>query len=186
MFLIQSNKRSSFLVCPGKQIGTRRALFNCGGSVKGDNWQGKVYRTHHESDLPMEEWHIIRDAVIKKDRYVCQRCLEIFEKSELTVHHIVPRSDGGSNDKGNLITLCHECHDFVELRYIMLCTRALIANSFEEEPLPTQYDNIPDDPLDWRQWVYGGKKNPFMIPGYLKNIENKGIREKIKLAERYT
>lgn len=31
----------------------------------------------------------------------------------LTIHHIVFKSDGGKNEKGNLIALCEECHSFV-------------------------------------------------------------------------
>lgn len=31
--------------------------------------------------------------------------------THLTVHHIIPRSEGGSHDLVNLVTLCRPCHD---------------------------------------------------------------------------
>jgi 5-methylcytosine-specific restriction endonuclease McrA len=33
----------------------------------------------------------------------------------LTVHHLVPRESGGSNDTRNLVALCPHCHDAAEL-----------------------------------------------------------------------
>ena len=38
----------------------------------------------------------------------CDSCNKITESIE--VHHIVPRSKGGGNNKGNLINLCIDCH----------------------------------------------------------------------------
>lgn len=42
-----------------------------------------------------------------RDGYKCRNC---GSKKELEVHHRRPRSKGGSDRPGNLITLCHECH----------------------------------------------------------------------------
>lgn len=38
---------------------------------------------------------------------VCHRC---GSTEKLEIHHMIPVSMGGTNDKGNLIILCHECH----------------------------------------------------------------------------
>lgn len=51
-----------------------------------------------------------RAYVLARDGYACQCCKGKHKDSLLEVHHIVFRSDGGSDDGKNLVTLCHTCH----------------------------------------------------------------------------
>jgi len=48
-------------------------------------------------------------AILKRDRFRCQvpgcNC-----RRNLHIHHIIPRSHGGSDDPANLIVLCEKCH----------------------------------------------------------------------------
>jgi 5-methylcytosine-specific restriction endonuclease McrA len=53
------------------------------------------------------EWKDIKNAVIRKDGYKCQRC---GSKRDLVVHHIQPRNDGGADIESNLKTVCKPCH----------------------------------------------------------------------------
>lgn len=74
-------------------------------------------------------WMRLKGAIARRDRYTCQDCGESFGKirrkvfdkdlrrgsggyrlESLEVHHIVPRSRGGSDHPGNLKTLCPRCH----------------------------------------------------------------------------
>lgn len=48
--------------------------------------------------------------VLYRDGYTCQCCKGKHKDSKLEVHHIVFRSQGGSDEEANLITLCHTCH----------------------------------------------------------------------------
>lgn len=48
--------------------------------------------------------------VLNRDNYTCQCCNGKHKDSKLEVHHIVFRSQGGSDEASNLITLCHTCH----------------------------------------------------------------------------
>ena len=48
--------------------------------------------------------------VLNRDEYKCQCCKGKHKDSKLEVHHIVFRSQGGSDEADNLITLCHTCH----------------------------------------------------------------------------
>lgn len=48
--------------------------------------------------------------VLARDDYTCQCCKGKHKDKKLEVHHIVFRSQGGSDDESNLITLCHTCH----------------------------------------------------------------------------
>lgn len=69
------------------------------------NWKGS-----NRAQLG-NDWPERRKRVLLRDRYLCVRCKA---KGKLTkaeqVHHIVHRSDGGSNDDANLESLCKDCH----------------------------------------------------------------------------
>lgn len=52
-----------------------------------------------------------REAVIHRDNYTCQCCGK--RHVRLEVHHIIFRSQGGTDDENNLITLCKDCHDAI-------------------------------------------------------------------------
>jgi len=57
-------------------------------------------------------WANIRETVLRRDGYKCieEGCSEICSPAELDVHHLIPRSYGGSDNPSNLITLCDGCH----------------------------------------------------------------------------
>lgn len=57
---------------------------------------------------PAKEGDQVRLIVLRRDRYTCQRCRAT--RTNLRVHHIVSKKNGGSDDPDNLITLCHQCH----------------------------------------------------------------------------
>ena len=40
----------------------------------------------------------------------CHYCAKTFEKTELTMDHIVPLSRGGKSTKGNLVVACEPCN----------------------------------------------------------------------------
>jgi hypothetical protein len=49
--------------------------------------------------------------VLTRDGYLCQQCQGKSKDQRLEVHHIVFRSEGGSDEEANLLTLCKTCHD---------------------------------------------------------------------------
>ena len=49
-----------------------------------------------------------REAILHRDNYTCQCCGK--KNCRLEVHHIKFRSNGGTDDEENLITLCKDCH----------------------------------------------------------------------------
>ncbi|MBI4300272.1 MAG: HNH endonuclease [Chloroflexi bacterium] len=59
-------------------------------------------------------WSEVSQNIRKRDRYRCTQCGA--SDVELHVHHIVPLSQGGSNDPDNLITLCDYCHKEIHPR----------------------------------------------------------------------
>lgn len=59
-----------------------------------------------------------RRAILHRDNYTCQCCGK--KNCRLEVHHIKFRSNGGTDDEENLITLCKECHDGVHAGTVVL------------------------------------------------------------------
>lgn len=54
-----------------------------------------------------------KEMVLNRDKHTCQYCNGKHKDSRLEVHHIQFRSDGGSDDSKNLITLCGTCHSLL-------------------------------------------------------------------------
>ena len=59
-----------------------------------------------------------RSAILHRDNYTCQCCGK--KNCRLEVHHIKFKSNGGTNDEENLITLCEDCHKGVHTGTITL------------------------------------------------------------------
>lgn len=51
-----------------------------------------------------------RELVLKRDGFRCRQCGVRCERLDADVHHLIPRSLGGSDDPSNLVTLCDGCH----------------------------------------------------------------------------
>jgi len=122
-----------------------------------------VYRVGDKNEIEFfksKEWRSLRDRVLSRDCLTCQRCDKKYQKTELTVHHLVPRSEGGADAMPNLITLCSPCHDHVEVNDLR--TRAAIAGSIDFEII----EGLPAEEGDWHSWVYGGARNPGLDKKY--------------------
>ena len=52
------------------------------------------------------EWKRIRNIILKRDEHICQRCGDNGNE----VNHIIPVTEGGTDDLENLETLCASCH----------------------------------------------------------------------------
>ena len=55
----------------------------------------------------------LRELIKTRDNSTCQVCSRGIEDVYLQVHHIIPVSNGGSDDVSNLILLCSSCHTTV-------------------------------------------------------------------------
>lgn len=60
-------------------------------------------------------WKKIRDRYVKKHPLceLCQKEGRFVPVEE--VHHIVPLSEGGTNDEENLMSLCRSCHERIHM-----------------------------------------------------------------------
>jgi hypothetical protein len=68
-------------------------------------------------------YYNIKQYILSRDNYTCQYCKGKSKDSKLQVHHIIPRSQGGSNRPNNLLTLCKTCHDKLHAGNIKLTKR---------------------------------------------------------------
>ena len=94
-----------------------------------DGTRNQIYSDWTEDWIRVYLWRNIRQRILRRDKYTCQDCGAEFGKSSrkvydpslrhgkggykkesLEVHHIIPRSLGGSDHPGNLKTLCPDCH----------------------------------------------------------------------------
>lgn len=58
--------------------------------------------------------------VLTRDDYTCQQCKGKAKDKHLEVHHLVFRSQQGSDEEANLLTLCKTCHDALHAGEIIL------------------------------------------------------------------
>jgi hypothetical protein len=67
----------------------------------------------NHTGLPAET----REQVLRRDQHRCRNCHGHVAPQ---VHHIEPRAQGGSNDPGNLVTLCQICHGLIHRGLLFL------------------------------------------------------------------
>jgi 5-methylcytosine-specific restriction protein A len=78
---------------------------------------GKLWRPDAERGTAAQRgyghaWRKLREVVMHRDGGLCQACAERGLVTRATeVDHIVPKSQGGSDDESNLRALCRACHD---------------------------------------------------------------------------
>lgn len=75
--------------------------------IKNPDIEGKMYQQGEQSGF----WNL-REYILHRDRHTCQNpnCKNRGKGQILNVHHIVFRSEGGTDTPSNLITLCNRCH----------------------------------------------------------------------------
>jgi ATP-dependent DNA helicase RecQ len=58
----------------------------------------------------VEHWEDTRLLVLARDEFKCVSCSTKLKSRDADVHHLLPRSMGGSDELSNLVTLCDGCH----------------------------------------------------------------------------
>jgi 5-methylcytosine-specific restriction endonuclease McrA len=61
------------------------------------------------------EWRTLREQALERDDHACTRVINATRcgKPARTVHHIVERSQGGTDELSNLASICYACHNAV-------------------------------------------------------------------------
>ena len=69
-----------------------------------------VIRLVHYVRLPHRNVPPTRSAIMLRDAHTCQYCGMMPGRQELTVDHVLPRSQGGEHSWQNLVTACKSCN----------------------------------------------------------------------------
>lgn len=57
-----------------------------------------------------KRWYSLRYEVLERDHFQCQTCGQYAPNVQLQVDHIIADADGGTDDIGNLQTMCFACN----------------------------------------------------------------------------
>ena len=85
------------------------------------SWQGER-GTRHARGYG-SRWDKLRIRILERDLYLCQPCKRDGRLTPLgvrlydhAVDHVVPKSQGGTDDPDNLEAICSACHDVKSAR----------------------------------------------------------------------
>ncbi|MEM6394233.1 MAG: HNH endonuclease [Planctomycetota bacterium] len=70
----------------------------------------KVIRLLGYDKLPAQDVKLNRRNIFARDRNQCQYCGQYFPTSELSLDHVIPRSQGGGASWDNLVCCCVACN----------------------------------------------------------------------------
>lgn len=96
--------------CPvcGKEVNSGRNALTCSRACSNINRTGITYGKGRPRDK-VASLRVIRDELIAERGGKCNRCTFSFVPV-LQLHHIIERSNGGTDDPSNLEILCPNCH----------------------------------------------------------------------------
>lgn len=60
--------------------------------------------------LPVRDVKFSRQTLFQRDKNRCGYCGIMFDRRELTIDHIIPRSKGGTSNWSNTVTCCKPCN----------------------------------------------------------------------------
>lgn len=61
--------------------------------------------------VPRKDVHLTRRNVVLRDKFICQYCGREYRAEDLTIDHVVPRSQGGATTWENVVACCRRCNN---------------------------------------------------------------------------
>ena len=122
-----------------------------------NNWKQTVYKSKDSNKRIGYNDNL--DYFCVSLNYCCQACERKYIKRKLSLHHIVPVAEGGSNSRANLILVCWDCHNKIENNTQKLNSRRKISGVYKLDKRRRISPN-KDYGTTWQSWVYGGRCNP--------------------------
>jgi 5-methylcytosine-specific restriction endonuclease McrA len=65
----------------------------------------KFIRQIYRREVPFS-----RKNILVRDQFVCQYCGREFSSADLTIDHVIPKVQGGSNEWTNVVACCRACN----------------------------------------------------------------------------
>lgn len=92
-------------ILPVLSITVEAAAFDI-QKIKNPNIEGTAYQNGAQKGF----WNV-REYVLDRDGHICQACGGKSKDRVLNAHHVIHKTNGGTDKPDNLITLCKRCHD---------------------------------------------------------------------------
>lgn len=106
-----------------------------------------------------------REAVLNRDSYTCQICGA--KHIRLEVHHIKYRSQGGTDDENNLITLCECCHKKIhagEIKVTLKVKKLRLKEATHMNIIRSQLLKVYPDAIEALGFVTKENRNNLQLP----------------------
>jgi 5-methylcytosine-specific restriction endonuclease McrA len=103
---------------------------------------------HHHA----EQVKFSRANVFIRDDLTCQYCHEVFERKELTIDHVIPKSKGGKTEWDNVVTSRKRCNiakGSKDIKPNKIPTKPSIGKLIKYHKLHSQY--FPD--AEWGKYI---------------------------------
>ena len=69
-----------------------------------------ILRLKHQAKRNYFNVNFTRKSLIKRDKGTCQYCNRTLIGSQITIDHVIPRSQGGPTSFLNCVICCHDCN----------------------------------------------------------------------------
>ena len=99
-----------------------------------------VYGTDYQNGR-MKNFTNIQEYVLERDNHTCQLCKK-WKNRKLNSHHIIWKSEGGSDIPENQITVCEECHKKIHMSPKVNDKILKISKGIGKKYVPTTLINI--------------------------------------------
>lgn len=114
----------------------------------------RIIRVLTFAKMPRGEVKFNRRNVYARDNNQCQYCGRKFSSSELSLDHIVPRSQGGGDSWENVVCCCVTCNVRKGGRTPFQASMRLIRKPVKPRRSPTLTLKLSDDRYaSWRQFL---------------------------------
>ncbi len=114
----------------------------------------KIIRLVVYDKLPKTRVKFNRKNIFARDKSICQYCGKRFPTSELSLDHVVPRTQGGNNSWKNIVCACANCHKHTGGRRPAEAGMKLIRKPVQPRHCPIIQLKLGSDKYQsWRQFL---------------------------------
>ena len=112
----------------------------------------KIIRLTQFNQLPYRKVRLTKRNLYARDRHVCQYCGENFPQHELSLDHIIPKSQGGKSTWKNMVCACVPCNAHKDNKTPEQANMKLIKNPNVPKISPVMTKHIDTNP-EWEPFI---------------------------------
>jgi 5-methylcytosine-specific restriction endonuclease McrA len=104
--------------------------------------------------IPYRKYPVTRKNIMIRDNHQCQYCVNTFNIKNLTIHHLLPKSRGGTNKWTNLVAACYPCNSKKSNRTPEEAKMQLLKQPIEPTKQMLHITGINKDITEnWNKWI---------------------------------